>query len=345
MSGLAKFYEKKWSKDVDMKWDAPEGFFNKSAINIAKGLKKDSKDLKQAMSRLSFYINRAGKNLSKDDKNRLENAKDELKKLYNKKESVGDKATHIRAIDQNLIEIGVKSDERIIPLGQLNLNSAIKNFGSKVIDHAISKFATTIDPSEDWVPIDLDKHWSDVRKKTTDEARNGTKSQVFKKPVDLGGGIYLHKIGIDANGNKSIWASRGANRSIKFQTNDDMLHFIHNIVIDDIKHYLEKPEFRSKLSSAIKAKMGVSGAVKSDKSESSLLEFAKEQGVIKENEDAKTKINVGFWKDKDGNITLDFDDSKAFKDLCSLSISSGINMESKFKVEINRDDSRIKFLK
>jgi len=93
MKGLRDFHEKKveekkkWSQDVDMKWDAPEGFFKQSAEKIAAGLKKASDDLKQATSRLTFYINRAGKNLSAEDKKRLEAAKEKLKALYSKTES------------------------------------------------------------------------------------------------------------------------------------------------------------------------------------------------------------------------------------------------------------------
>lgn len=75
-------YAEQWSQDVDPKWRAPEGFFKKSAVAIAQGLKKNSKDLKQAMSRLNFYINRAGSNLSDGDKKRLEDAKSKLRGLY-----------------------------------------------------------------------------------------------------------------------------------------------------------------------------------------------------------------------------------------------------------------------
>jgi len=39
---------------------------------------------RSAMSMLAFYINRAGTNLSKDQKYILEQAKDELRKLYSK---------------------------------------------------------------------------------------------------------------------------------------------------------------------------------------------------------------------------------------------------------------------
>jgi len=52
--------EKKWVQKVDTKWSPPEGTFTKGATHIAKILTGASSDLKQAMSRLMFYINRAG---------------------------------------------------------------------------------------------------------------------------------------------------------------------------------------------------------------------------------------------------------------------------------------------
>lgn len=74
--------EKKWTSKVETKYSPPEGLFTKPAKEIAEQLKKDSEDLKQAMGRLNFYINRAGKNLSAEDKQRLEKAKDILRKLF-----------------------------------------------------------------------------------------------------------------------------------------------------------------------------------------------------------------------------------------------------------------------
>lgn len=62
--------------------DFPEGFFDGQPNTIAQGLKSKSEDFKQAMSRLSFYINRAGKNLDNTSKQRLEQAKDALYRLY-----------------------------------------------------------------------------------------------------------------------------------------------------------------------------------------------------------------------------------------------------------------------
>lgn len=78
--------EKKWSGDVEAKWSPKEGIFTQSGKKIAKYLKAESDSLKQAMSRLNYYINRAGSNLGSADKARLEKAKEKLHKLYNKEE-------------------------------------------------------------------------------------------------------------------------------------------------------------------------------------------------------------------------------------------------------------------
>lgn len=79
---LLELREKKWSAAVETKWRPPEGFFTQSAEKIATGLKANSADLKQAMGRLNFFINRAGKKLSSDDFERLTRAKEKLHSLY-----------------------------------------------------------------------------------------------------------------------------------------------------------------------------------------------------------------------------------------------------------------------
>lgn len=71
-----------WSADVETKWHAPEGFFEQSAHEIAQGLKKASDSKDQAIERLTFYINRAGSNLSESRKEILEQAKRDLERIY-----------------------------------------------------------------------------------------------------------------------------------------------------------------------------------------------------------------------------------------------------------------------
>ena len=71
-----------WSDDVKTKWTPPAGLFTEPAAKIVDVLYKDSEDLDQAMSRLMFYINRAGKLLSPKDKANLELAKKLLQKKY-----------------------------------------------------------------------------------------------------------------------------------------------------------------------------------------------------------------------------------------------------------------------
>ena len=64
--------------------DLPEGTFTQSSGQIVNILKSKSKDYKQAMSRLSGYINMQGDNLSSADRNRLEKAREGLKRAYGK---------------------------------------------------------------------------------------------------------------------------------------------------------------------------------------------------------------------------------------------------------------------
>jgi molecular chaperone DnaK (HSP70) len=73
--------------------DLEEGVFSfKDPKKIAKSLKKSAEQSKRrkgtpyqsAMSMLNFYINRAGKNLPDERKKTLEEAKTELRKLFQK---------------------------------------------------------------------------------------------------------------------------------------------------------------------------------------------------------------------------------------------------------------------
>jgi hypothetical protein len=73
---------KYWSEDVKTKWHPPEGFFDGTSESIAQGLKDASDSHAQAMDRLNFYINRAGSNLTGEDRARLEKSKTMLEDLY-----------------------------------------------------------------------------------------------------------------------------------------------------------------------------------------------------------------------------------------------------------------------
>ena len=90
----AKQSKKRWSQDVTEHSDAldlEEGVFTqKDPKDIAASLKRSAETSKRrkadpfrsAMSMLVFYMNRAGKNLSDDDRARLDKAKDELRKAF-----------------------------------------------------------------------------------------------------------------------------------------------------------------------------------------------------------------------------------------------------------------------
>ena len=87
---------KNWSAKVTREshaLDLEEGVFTwNDPVKIALSLKKSADKSKRrkaapfrsAMSMLVFYINRAGRNLSQKQKLVLEQAKDELRKLYGK---------------------------------------------------------------------------------------------------------------------------------------------------------------------------------------------------------------------------------------------------------------------
>lgn len=85
---------RKWSQEVTEHSDAldlEQGVFKlRDPKRIAASLKdsaehsdrRKSDPYRSAMSMLTFYINRAGAQLPKDEKKRLEKAKDELRDLY-----------------------------------------------------------------------------------------------------------------------------------------------------------------------------------------------------------------------------------------------------------------------
>jgi hypothetical protein len=87
---------KRWSQAVTEGSDAldlQKGVFTlKDPKKIAASLKRSAENstrrksdpYRSAMSMLTFYINRAGKGLSKADRMRLEKAKDELRKTFGK---------------------------------------------------------------------------------------------------------------------------------------------------------------------------------------------------------------------------------------------------------------------
>ena len=95
-SGMATSKRKRWSQRVTQTsnaLDLDQGVFSKSdARSIARSLKRSadrskrrkSDPFRSAMSMLTFYINRAGKQLSKARRKRLEAAKEELRDLYGK---------------------------------------------------------------------------------------------------------------------------------------------------------------------------------------------------------------------------------------------------------------------
>src|SRR5438477_5953032 len=91
---MAARKQKRWSQRVTQEsnaLDLEQGIFAKDdPRSIARSLKRSadrsrrrkSDPFRSAMSMLTFYINRAGKQLSRSRRKRLEAAKDELRDLY-----------------------------------------------------------------------------------------------------------------------------------------------------------------------------------------------------------------------------------------------------------------------
>lgn len=86
---------RRWSKQVTETSDAmtlEPGVFKKPPAEMARSLERSAKashrrksdPFRSAMSMLTFYANRAGKNLGDKDRARLEAAKDALRKRFHR---------------------------------------------------------------------------------------------------------------------------------------------------------------------------------------------------------------------------------------------------------------------
>jgi hypothetical protein len=88
--------DKKWSAGVTQnsnaldldagvfKWREPERIAASLKASAERSTRRKSDPYRSAMSMLVFYINRAGKNLGAEQKERLERAKDELRRQFGK---------------------------------------------------------------------------------------------------------------------------------------------------------------------------------------------------------------------------------------------------------------------
>ena len=88
--------ERRWSQratresnalDLDagvFTWRDPRAIARSLRRSAERSKRRKAGPFASAMSMLSFYINRAGKSLSKDRRARLERAKDALRELYGK---------------------------------------------------------------------------------------------------------------------------------------------------------------------------------------------------------------------------------------------------------------------
>ena len=66
-------------------WKDPKKIARSLKNSAERSTRRKSPPFRSAMSMLVFYINRAGSNLDRDQKRILEQAKDELRKLYGRR--------------------------------------------------------------------------------------------------------------------------------------------------------------------------------------------------------------------------------------------------------------------
>ena len=90
---------KRWSQEVmetsnalDLErgvftWDDPRRIARSLKRSAERSQRRKSSPFRSAMSMLNFYINRAGKKLPRERRERLEAAKDELRALYKRPSS------------------------------------------------------------------------------------------------------------------------------------------------------------------------------------------------------------------------------------------------------------------
>lgn len=94
---MAKIRQTNWSKYVTehsfvlqleegvFTWDNPKKIAQSLKKSAEESLNRKATEFQSAMSMLNFYINRAGKNLKPERKKILEQAKTELRKIFQAK--------------------------------------------------------------------------------------------------------------------------------------------------------------------------------------------------------------------------------------------------------------------
>lgn len=82
--------------------------------------------------------------------------------------------------------------------------------------------AHNIQDVSEYINNQIDSYATDgIRLITTKDLLNESFSE-SKTAVEIGDSLYLNRVGMDDNGNKSIWISKGANKPKKIQTNQNL---------------------------------------------------------------------------------------------------------------------------
>lgn len=68
---------------------------------------------------------------------------------------------------------------------------------------------------------------------------------VSAKSVDIGDGFYIDKVGMDNNGNSSVWMSKGSNKAKKIQING-VITDKSNVMSDKLEYFEDKEDTKVK---------------------------------------------------------------------------------------------------
>jgi hypothetical protein len=160
-----------WQREMEHKYNGrprtpgrvlPEETFTKSSSEIARILKSHSDDFKQAMSKLTSYINRQGRNLTGADRERLYSAKDSLRNAYgNQVESSSETPINTVPLGHNLddsyLDTGIEDVPEPVPTTEIRDMSGIEAAGrllasiqNSIMDDSPSSTRISSVEAENW---------------------------------------------------------------------------------------------------------------------------------------------------------------------------------------------------
>ncbi len=191
-----------WQRDMDRKYAGrprtpgrvlPEDTFTKSPSEIARILKSHSDDFAQAMSKLTSYINRQGRNLQGADKERLYSAKDSLRNAFGEQSDPVESSTETpfnsvplgHNPDDPYLDTGVEDVPEPVPTTEIHDMSGIEVKAAQRLLASIQNSIMDDSPSStriSSVEVEADDKWS--QKVTDSDDKSAVPEGTFTKSAD-----------------------------------------------------------------------------------------------------------------------------------------------------------------